>query len=83
MMCVCIRWVSSNDIGIGGLALHPLAEVGVMVLVSKCMSLTRNPFSFPVISVGLSPVSMLIAIFRDRVPFAFDMSIKHFSSDGG
>ena len=47
--------MSSGEIFMGGLALHPLVLVAVNVLVSGCRLMGFNPFS-PTISIGRSPV---------------------------
>jgi hypothetical protein len=74
--------VSSGFMLIGGLALHPLWLLAVIVFWSGCMSLASSPNS-PWISHGLNPVCMLMSIFRDRVPFADATNKWHFSSVGG
>jgi hypothetical protein len=74
--------VSSGVIGIGGLALHRLVLRAVIVFWSVCMFLARKPL-LPCISIGLSPVSALIWIFRDSVPLADAISICIFSLVGG
>lgn len=82
MMYVCSLVVSSIDIGSGGLALHPLVFTAVMVCWSGWMSLACSPFS-PCISIGLSPVCTLTSNLIDNGSLAADISILHFSSDGG
>jgi len=82
VMCVWSRAVSSGDIFIGGLALHPFVLLAVIVCWSVCMSFARSPFS-PTISIGLSPVCWLICILMDRwcLAEATNWSIR--ASDGG
>jgi hypothetical protein len=74
--------VSSGDIGSGGLALHPLVIRAVIVFWSGWISFACSPFS-PCISIGLSPVWLLMSIFTDRLPLADAMSISIFSCVGG
>ena len=77
------RAVSSFDIFMGGLALHPFALVGVMVFVSGWKSFTLNPFGCPVTSTGLNPVCTLTFIINAVLVFADAINILHFSVDGG
>ena len=70
-------------IGIGGLALHPFADVGVIVLVSAWKSLTFNPLYVPTVSTGLNPVCVLMSIFNESSLLAPVKTIVHCSSVGG
>ena len=66
----------------GGRGLHPLVIRAVIVFWSGWMFFTCKPFS-PCISIGLSPVWLLISIFNDRSPLADAMNICTFSLLGG
>jgi hypothetical protein len=65
-------------IGSGGLGLHPLVILAVMVFWSGWMLLTWSPFS-PTISTGLSPVCADMSSLIDISNLADEMSIKIFS----
>ena len=74
--------LSCSVIGSGGLGLHPFVIRAVMVFVSVCMLLARKPFS-PCISIGLSPVWLIMSILIDRLPLADDTRTATFSFVGG
>lgn len=82
VMCAWSRAVSSSEIPIGGLALHPLTLRAVIVFWSVWMSLALSPFS-PTISIGRSPVCWLICIFRDKSRCAEATNWSILASDGG
>jgi len=82
VMYVWIRAISSAVIGKGGLGLHPLVILAVMVVWSGWTFLTWSPLS-PCISIGRSPVCALMSSFMDSVPCAAAISICILSCVGG
>jgi len=86
MLCVVMYVLSlavnSSEIGIAGRAFVLFVLMDVIVFCSMWMFLALNPL-LPCISIGLSPVCMLMSILSDSVPCAPAVNAVHCLSVGG